>query len=78
MSGSFKPYESLPDADKLAFNELKELYIASEAQHTQRKSRCLNSTLWRWLPQLHNTNRRWLPQQHAMLRRWLQSKESAT
>ncbi|KAJ6738754.1 hypothetical protein OIU74_003681 [Salix koriyanagi] len=37
MSGSFKPYESLPDAYKLAFNELKELYIASEAQHTQEK-----------------------------------------
>ncbi|KAG5247511.1 hypothetical protein IMY05_004G0085600 [Salix suchowensis] len=37
MSGSFKPYESLPDADKLAFNELKELYIASETQHTQEK-----------------------------------------
>ncbi|KAB5568999.1 hypothetical protein DKX38_002792 [Salix brachista] len=39
MSGSFKPCESLPDADKLAFNKLKELYIASEAQHAQEKSR---------------------------------------
>ncbi|KAJ6404760.1 hypothetical protein OIU84_012849 [Salix udensis] len=40
MSGSFKPCESLPDADKLAFiNKLKELYIASVAQHAQEKIR---------------------------------------
>ncbi|KAJ6335082.1 hypothetical protein OIU78_011841 [Salix suchowensis] len=40
MLGSFKPCESLPDADKLAFiNKLKELYIASVAQHAQEKIR---------------------------------------
>ncbi|KAF9687656.1 hypothetical protein SADUNF_Sadunf02G0115800 [Salix dunnii] len=39
MSGSFQPCQSIPDEGKLVFNKLLELYIASEAQHTQEKIR---------------------------------------
>ncbi|XP_073263537.1 uncharacterized protein [Populus alba] len=39
MSGSFKPCQSLPDeCNQLAYNQLKELYIASEVRHAQEKA----------------------------------------